>query len=86
MGRRGYPPEFRRRALDLIDAGRKSGTLRETSGSASKRSTFGASSIGSTRVSSPVCPAASALNSPPLDGGSSNWRRSSRSRVGPLSS
>ena len=23
MGRRGYPPEFRRRALDLIDAGRK---------------------------------------------------------------
>jgi len=23
MGRRGYPPEFRRRVLDLIDAGRK---------------------------------------------------------------
>ena len=23
MGRRGYPPEFRRRALDLLDAGRK---------------------------------------------------------------
>lgn len=23
MGRRGYPPEFRRRALDLIEAGRK---------------------------------------------------------------
>jgi len=24
MGRRGYPPEFRRRVLDLVDAGRKS--------------------------------------------------------------
>jgi transposase-like protein len=23
MGRRGYPPEFRRRVLDLIEAGRK---------------------------------------------------------------
>ena len=23
MGRRGYSPEFRRRVLDLIDAGRK---------------------------------------------------------------
>ena len=23
MGRRGYPPEFRRRVLDLLDAGRK---------------------------------------------------------------
>src|SRR5436305_592086 len=23
MGRRGYPPEFRRRVLDLVDAGRK---------------------------------------------------------------
>jgi len=23
MGRRGYPPEFRRRTLDLLDAGRK---------------------------------------------------------------
>jgi transposase-like protein len=23
MGRRGYPPEFRRRVRDLIDAGRK---------------------------------------------------------------
>ncbi|GAA4619130.1 hypothetical protein GCM10023195_86390 [Actinoallomurus liliacearum] len=23
MGRRGYPPEFRRKVLDLIDAGRK---------------------------------------------------------------
>ena len=23
MGRRGYPPEFRRRALDLLDAGHK---------------------------------------------------------------
>lgn len=23
MGRRGYPPEFRRKVLDLIEAGRK---------------------------------------------------------------
>jgi len=23
MGRRGYPPEFRRRVLDLVDAGRR---------------------------------------------------------------
>jgi hypothetical protein len=23
MGRRGYPPEFRRRVIDLLDAGRK---------------------------------------------------------------
>jgi transposase-like protein len=23
MGKRGYPPEFRRRVLDLVDAGRK---------------------------------------------------------------
>ncbi len=23
MGRRGYPPEFRRRVLDLVEAGRK---------------------------------------------------------------
>ena len=23
MGRRGYPPEFRRKVLDLVDAGRK---------------------------------------------------------------
>jgi transposase len=27
MGRRGYPPEFRRRVLDLLDAGRKVGDL-----------------------------------------------------------
>jgi hypothetical protein len=25
MGRRGYPPEFRRRVLDLIEAGRRVG-------------------------------------------------------------
>ena len=23
MGRRGYPPEFRRRAVDLVESGRK---------------------------------------------------------------
>ena len=23
MGRRGYPPEFRRRVVDLVEAGRK---------------------------------------------------------------
>ncbi len=32
MGRRGYPPEFRRRVLDLVDAGRKIAEVSEDLG------------------------------------------------------
>jgi len=32
MGRRGYPPEFRRRVLDLIEAGRKIAEVAEDLG------------------------------------------------------
>ena len=32
MGRRGYPPEFRRRVLDLVEAGRKIAEVAEDLG------------------------------------------------------
>lgn len=32
MGRRGYPPEFRRRVLDLVDAGRRIAEVAEDLG------------------------------------------------------
>ena len=48
MGRRGYPPEFRRKVLDLVEAGRSS-TWRGISGSVRSRSTRGAARTGSTR-------------------------------------
>ena len=32
MGRRGYPPEFRRRVLDLVEAGRKVAEVAEDLG------------------------------------------------------
>lgn len=51
-GKTGYPPEFRRRVLKLINAGRKVGTSHATSGSACRLSMSGASSTGSTKGSS----------------------------------
>jgi transposase-like protein len=32
MGKRGYPPEFRRRVLDLVEAGRRVGEIAEDLG------------------------------------------------------
>lgn len=54
MGRRGYPPEFRRRVLDLIEAGRKVTDIARVLVSALRRSIAGGTRIESTRDSSPV--------------------------------
>ena len=49
MGRRGYPPEFRRKVLDLIEAGRPIAEVAQAIwGSATSRSTPGAAKTAST--------------------------------------
>lgn len=47
---KGYPPEFRRRVLDLLAAGGASQRSPETLASATRRSTTGASRTGSIGV------------------------------------
>ena len=42
MGRRGYPPEFRRKVLDLVAAGRPIAEVAKALGSAPSRSIPGA--------------------------------------------
>jgi transposase-like protein len=51
VGRRRYPPEFRRRVLDLVEAGRKVAEIAGISGSAIRRSTRGDVRTASTAVS-----------------------------------
>jgi hypothetical protein len=48
MGRRGHPPEFRRKVLDLVEAGRPIAEVAEALGSAPSRSTPGAVRTAST--------------------------------------
>jgi transposase-like protein len=48
VGRRGYPPEFRREVLDLVEAGRPIAELAQALGSAPSRSTPGGAKIAST--------------------------------------
>jgi len=54
MGRQGYPPEFRRRVLDRIEAGRKVADIARDLGNSSQTITTGAVSTASTRDWSPV--------------------------------
>jgi hypothetical protein len=49
MGRRGYPLEFRRKVLDLVEAGRPIAEVAKAPGSAPSRSTPGAARTASTR-------------------------------------
>jgi hypothetical protein len=48
MGRRGYPPEFRRRVLDLVEAGRPVAESLKRWGSPISRSIPGAAKTAST--------------------------------------
>jgi transposase-like protein len=48
MGRRGYPPEFRRKVLDLVEAGRPIAEVAKALGSPTSRSTPGAAKTAST--------------------------------------
>ena len=48
MGRRGYPPEFRRKVLDLVEAGRPIAEVAKALASATSRSTAGAAKTAST--------------------------------------
>jgi hypothetical protein len=48
MGRRGYPPEFRRKVLDLVEAGRPIAEVAQVLGSPSSRSPAGAAKTAST--------------------------------------
>ena len=48
MGRRGYPLEFRRRVLDLVEAGRPVVEVARDLASAPSRSIRGGARIGST--------------------------------------
>jgi transposase-like protein len=48
MGRRGYPPEFRRKVLDLVEAGRSVAGVARDLGSATSRSTPGGGKTVST--------------------------------------
>ncbi|SER99317.1 hypothetical protein SAMN05216188_1197 [Lentzea xinjiangensis] len=52
MGRREYPPESRRKVLDLIEAGRKVADVAGTWRSETRRSTPGDDKIASTADSS----------------------------------
>jgi hypothetical protein len=47
MGRRGYPPEFRRKVLDLVEAGRPIAEVARPWGSATSRSTAGGAKTAS---------------------------------------
>jgi hypothetical protein len=49
MGRRGYPPEFRRKVLDLVEAGRPIAEIAKALGSAPSPSTPGAARTASTK-------------------------------------
>ena len=49
MGRRGYPPEFRRKVVDLVEAGRSvADVTRDLGGSVNSRSTPGVGKPAST--------------------------------------
>ncbi len=48
MGRRGYPPEFRRKVLDLVEAGRTATDLAHDLEISSRRSTPGGGKTAST--------------------------------------
>lgn len=49
MGRRGYPPEFRRKVLDPLESGRSAAEVaRDLQVSATSRSTAGVDKIAST--------------------------------------
>jgi hypothetical protein len=50
MGRRGYPPEFRRKVLDLVEAGRPIAEVAKALASATSRSTPGAGKTAPTVV------------------------------------
>jgi hypothetical protein len=50
MGRRGYPPEFRRKVLDLVEAERPIAEIAQALASASSRSTPGGAKTASTAV------------------------------------
>jgi putative transposase len=64
MGRRGCPPEFRRRALDLLTAGRKVADLARDLGVSDRRSTPGAVRTRSTAASFPASARRSGRSSP----------------------
>ncbi len=50
MGRRGYPPEFRRKVLALVEAGRPIAEVAKALGSAPSPSSPGGARTASTRV------------------------------------
>ena len=49
MGRRGYPPEFRHKVLDLVEAGRPIAEVAQALGISASRSTPGATRTVSTK-------------------------------------
>jgi transposase len=51
VGRRGYPPEFRRKVLDLVESGRSVTDVTRDMGTAPSRSTPGAVRTGSAKGS-----------------------------------
>lgn len=64
MGTRGYPPEFRRRVLDLIEAGRKTAQVAEDLRISDQTIYSWRRQTGSTVASSPGCPRPSGLSWP----------------------
>jgi transposase-like protein len=79
MGRRGYLPEFRRRVLALIDAGRKVRDVARDLGISEQTAYVWRKQHRIDQGLEPVRPAANAPSSQPTAGESSSWRPSSRS-------
>jgi len=81
MGRRGYPPEFRRRVLDLIEAGRKVADVARDLEISTQTIYNWRQQDRIDKGLEPVYRAASARSCWPLDAGSPSSRASSRSRA-----
>jgi transposase-like protein len=79
MGRRGYPPEFRRRVLKLIDAGRKVRDVARDLGISEQTAYVRRKAAPDRRRTRAGSVQRRAQSSQPTAGESSSWRPSSRS-------
>jgi putative transposase len=85
MGRRGYPPEFRRKVLDLVEAGRPIAEVAKALGNERPIDLFLAVKTASTKASCPAGAATSRRSWWRHAAGSPSWRSSWRSPVVPPS-
>lgn len=78
MGRRGYPPEFRRKVLDLLDAERTVADVARDLGISQQSIYVWRRRTASTAAWSQVLPAWRRRSSARRSGGSPNWKPSWR--------